>query len=91
MPNKNYKKGYRFQQRVKRYLEKKGWFIMLAPKSKFPDGIAAGRFDWYLFECKWNKYLTKGEKEKAAKLKKDYGCLFKVFWNNKGKINSYWL
>lgn len=39
MPNLNYLKGYRFQNRVKEYGESKGYYVMANPKSSFPDQI----------------------------------------------------
>jgi len=89
MPNKSYQKGYRFQQRVKKYLENLGYFVMISPKSRFPDGIALKSEKSFLFECKWNKYLSKEEKEKARELVEKHDVSFVVFWNNKGKIDSY--
>jgi Holliday junction resolvase len=91
MPNKSYQKGYRFQLRVKKYLEEKGYFVMLSPKSKFPDGIAGDNAGWFLFECKWNKYLTKEEKEKARALLKKHQTAFIVFWDDHHRISSYLL
>jgi len=89
MPNKSYQKGYRFQQRVKRHLEKFGYFVMISPRSKFPDGVAIKANRAFLFECKWNKFLSKEEKLKAKELVKKFKVDFIVFWNNKRKIDSY--
>lgn len=89
MVNKNYQKGYRFQQRVKKYLEKEGYFVILSPKSRFPDGVAILEGKTFFFECKWNKYLTKEEKEKGKELMLKWGMRFVVFWNNYHKLSSY--
>ena len=35
--NKSYRIGYNFQRRVKKYLEKKNWNVIIQPRSKFPD------------------------------------------------------
>ena len=35
--NKSYRKGYAFQRRVKKYLEKKGFEVIVRPRSQFPD------------------------------------------------------
>jgi len=43
MVNKSYIKGYNFQQRVKKYLEKKGFITVVRPRSKFPDITAYTR------------------------------------------------
>ena len=80
--NKSYRKGYVFQQRVKKCLEKLGWFCVVQPRSKFPDIIAVMKlnhqyFDVIMVECKMNKYLSKEEKEKS-KTFKDKCSLFLV-------------
>jgi len=35
--NKSYRKGYAFQRRVKKYLEKQGFECIIRPRSQFPD------------------------------------------------------
>jgi len=35
--NKSYRKGYNFQRRVKKYLEEKGFEVIVRPRSQFPD------------------------------------------------------
>ena len=39
MANKNYQKGYNFERKVKRFLEKGGWVVFRQGKSSFPDLI----------------------------------------------------
>jgi len=38
--NKSYRKGYKFQRRTKKWLEEKGWNVIIQPRSLFPDIIA---------------------------------------------------
>jgi len=40
MTNKSFRKGYNFELRVKKYLEKKGYLVIRQGGSKFPDLIA---------------------------------------------------
>jgi len=89
MPNKSYQKGYRFQQRVKKILETKGMFVMLSPKSSFPDGIATDGNTTFFLECKMNKYLSKEEEEKGRELMKKYNTAFMVFWSDNKIIKFY--
>ena len=88
--NKSYQIGYRFQLRVKKYMEKLGWSVIVRPGSKFPD-LHCWREDdicdtplWMIIEieCKMNKYLSKDEKIKAEEIKKK-GIPFYVAWKDK--------
>lgn len=90
MVNKSYQKGYRFQQRVKNYLERIGYFVMISPKSRFPDGVAVRNNNAFLFECKINKYLTKEEKRKVEWLRMFYNIPFIVFYRDGRKLRWYW-
>ncbi len=87
--NKSYAIGYRFEQRVKKYMKNKGWNVLRQAKSAFPDllcwrhkgYILEGNIknDKYIYEivfieCKCNKYLNKEEKEKAIKIIKNEQC-----------------
>lgn len=91
--NKSYVIGYRFQLRVKRWLEKRGWWVRMSPKSSFPDGIAVKKaknnHKVLLFECKVNKYLSKKEKEKAQELKDKLKVRFCVFYREGREIKCY--
>jgi len=85
MPNKSYQIGYRFQLRVKKRLQKEGWFVLTQPKSAFPDMICwkpvtmkiLGDHNTYKYykvigvECKVNKYLSRAEKAEATRLLKE--------------------
>jgi len=88
--NKSYAIGYRFQLRVKKYMEKLGWDVIVRPKSRFPDLhcwkkdpiLDSALFKIIEVECKMNKYLTKEEKQKAEIIKKQ-GIPFYVAWKDK--------
>ncbi|MFW6172984.1 MAG: hypothetical protein ACOC5T_04505 [Elusimicrobiota bacterium] len=97
MSNKSYQKGYRFQRRVKKYLEKRGWNVLVRPRSKFPDlhcwkkeGIFnAGLYNIMEVECKMNKYLSKSEKKRGKAIVKQ-GVPFFIAWKDKKrKIRIY--
>lgn len=52
MRSMSYKKGYRFEYRVKKFLEERGWFTTRSPASKGVD-IIAMKGDRKLFiQCK---------------------------------------
>jgi hypothetical protein len=93
MPNKNYIKGYNFQQRVKKYMEKSGWRVIMRPKSAFPDLhcwkkdplFGSALFNIVEVECKTNKYLTPDEREKVAAIKKQ-GMVIYLAWKEDRKI-----
>ena len=88
--NKSYQIGYRFQLRVKKYMEKLGWSVIVRPKSRFPDlhcykkdpVLDSALFKIIEVECKMNKYLTKDEKRKGEEIKKQ-GIPFYVAWKDK--------
>ena len=66
-------KGSRFERRVKKILEEKGYFVIKQSASIFPDLIAIAPFRVvYLIECKVAKYISKEEKNRFDELKK-YG------------------
>ena len=76
--NRSYRIGYAFQNRVKKYLVKKGWNIITQPKSAFPDhlcwklkSLMHKSYEVIFVECKVNKYLSRDEKEKATLLLKE--------------------
>lgn len=92
MTNKSYAIGYRFEARVRTFLESFGYLIIRAGKSRFPDGAAMGgehkEFPKnFVFECKKNKYLDREEKIKAKEIAQKNA--FFVFWNDHHKIAWY--
>ena len=52
MVNKRYRKGYLFEIRVKKYLERRGYRVFRAAGSKPLDLIALSHENIYLIECK---------------------------------------
>ncbi|MHA1408865.1 MAG: hypothetical protein ACTSQY_00855 [Candidatus Odinarchaeia archaeon] len=96
MLNKSYIKGRRFEGRVKKFLEEKGWFVVRQYKSRFPDLIAVRQFkdstDMSLHtvaivvECKWNKHLSKEEQEKLLELEYEFGFIpFRAYLRKEGR------
>jgi len=61
MVNKRYRKGYRFEIRVKKFLEKRGYKVFRAAGSKPLDLIAVSSDKIYFIEC---KATMKGVKSK---------------------------
>jgi len=87
MPNKSYRKGYRLEKRVQKHLESNGWIIIRSAKSRFPDLVAIKHGKVMFVESKYNKYLSKDEKEKASRLI-EHAPLY-VYWNNNRKLDWY--
>jgi len=89
MPNPSYKKGYRFELRVKKYLEDKGYIVIRQGKSAFPDLIAINikhNLPFIMFvECKVNGYLPKNDREKFKKL---YKTILTSIHKNSDNINK---
>jgi len=48
----SYKKGYRFEYRVKKFLEERGWFTLRSPASKGVDIIAIKGDRKLFIQCK---------------------------------------
>lgn len=82
------RKGYGFEIRTKHYLEKKGFYVVRQPRSRFPDLIALKKgelathienFNFvytsviYFIECKTNKYITSKERADLHFLQIKYG------------------
>jgi Holliday junction resolvase len=102
MPNRNYIKGYRFERRVKKHLEKQGWTVFRQGKSAFPDLICLRMntileavmpnlkdqiTDVMLVECKVNeKDLSKEEVEALRTLREDTNASTFLAYREKRKI-----
>jgi len=71
-----YRKGYRFELRVKEYLEKKGYLIIRSSGSHKPcDLVAIKDGKAVLIECKVNrKNLTKRDRQMLEEIGRKYGC-----------------
>ncbi len=61
----SYRKGYRFEWEVKKFLEKKGYYVIRSAGSKKPDIIAGKDGEIIVVECKYTAksklYLPKDE------------------------------
>lgn len=71
-------KGSKFEHLTRRHLEAMGWFVVRQASSAFPDLIAVkktykGRKIIFV-ECKYNGYLSLGEKGKLLKLCNKTNC-----------------
>ena len=94
MTNKNYLKGYRFEIRVIKSLEKLGWFAIRSAKSRFPDSFAAKDGWSFYIECKnrkkmpYNKLflLSKEERDKSSRIINTTSIPLFLFYNENRKI-----
>jgi Holliday junction resolvase len=66
--NKKYIKGYRFEHRVKRYLERRGYKVFRLAGSKPADLIAVAGDKVYLIECRTHKKGLSKVKERMKKM-----------------------
>ena len=67
----SYRKGRRFEWRVRDYLERKGWFVARQTRSSFPDLIAIKNGKILLIECKVDpRNFSKREREDLISLAK---------------------
>ena len=68
-------KGSRFERSVKKKLEELSCFVCKQAASVFPDLIVASPDRrMYFIECKWNKYISKEERQRFDELKKYGNC-----------------
>ena len=52
-PSSPYRRGYEFELRVKKALEKRGWVVWRSAGSHSPvDLVVAKRREWWLVQCK---------------------------------------
>jgi len=83
---KSYEKGRAFEYRVKRKLERAGFFVARSAGSHFPDLVAVKRGIPYAVECKRNlKNLNRRELENLLSLKA-FGIVPLVAYPEGGKI-----
>ena len=68
--NRSYNKGYRFERRVRKYLEKKGYKVFRLAGSKPADLIAMDNNKIFLIECKVDKKPRRAALEKIIELSK---------------------
>ena len=97
LPNKSYVKGYNFERRVMKHLEKSGFFVQRSGKSKFPDLIAVRKSDFagvnmpdvLIVEVKVNKYISREEKSEADEIFEKTKIPLTVFWRDGRKLMRY--
>ena len=69
MTNRNYVNGRAFEYRVKKHLEKQGFFVMRSASSKGPfDLIAINSYVVYGIQCKANGKVSRNELEEIKKV-----------------------
>ena len=74
MPNRNYETGRRFEYKVKKHLESKGYFVLRSAGSKSPiDLIAVNKHDGYVMmvQCKYGNKPAKAEVTKLIEMQKE--------------------
>lgn len=72
------RKGDRFEHKVKKHLEKCGYWVRRAPRSAFPDLVAITKLCdssvvGFFIEVRMNKYISKIERQTLSDLNKNYG------------------
>ena len=84
----SYRKGYSFERRVKRTLERKGYFVVRSAGSKFPDLIALDKDGKaYVIECKINRRsFTRRELDDLKALAEKYKCIPLIFYRDGVKL-----
>ncbi len=70
MVNKMYKRGYKFELRVRKYLEDLGYTVFRIAGSKPIDLIALSRDKVYIIECKATKMKNTNIRRMAEKMVK---------------------
>jgi len=92
MVNKRYRKGYLFEIRVKKYLERRGYKVFRAAGSKPLDLIALSDRKVYLIECKARsiKNISKKAGERIKNLAVDTcGEPIIAYKDDRNKIHFY--
>lgn len=95
--NRNYLRGYRFEIRVLKSLEKLGYSVIRSGKSKFPDSFASKIGHLFWIECKTRKkmpnnvekLLSAEEYSKAIGMIKDTDIPFYLFYRIGKRIRIY--
>lgn len=88
MPNPKYQKGYRFEQKVRKYFEQKDCLVFRSAGSKgIADLIVIPKYIYphtILIQCKTNGKITKQEVEKLdAIINKYIWCEFWLAYQDK--------
>jgi len=86
MAGRNYERGRAFEYRVKKRLEREGFFVVRSAGSRFPDLVAVKDGTPYAVECKKDLgRLSRGELEKLLSLEK-YGIVSLVAYRQDGRV-----
>ena len=86
MAGRNYERGRAFEYRVKRKLERDGFFVVRSAGSHFPDLLAVKEGVPYAVECKRDAgRVTRMELERLAALRK-HGIIPLVAYPRGGRI-----
>lgn len=96
MASRNYQKGYRFENRTRKYLERLGWYVIRSYRSwGIYDLIAIPPQDkkdplWrnvpLLIQCKYNGYVKPAERKALEDSSKKYCGLVVVVSTAKRKL-----
>lgn len=89
--NNRYRKGYQFEHRVKRYLEKKGYKVFRAAGSKPIDLIAISKKTIFLIECKTHSEKIKRASEKIREIAKDTCAIPIIAYKKKDRNKIFFL
>jgi len=83
----SYRKGRRFEYRVRDSLEREGFFVARQTRSAFPDLIAIKKGKALLIECKVDKrHFTKREREELRALAERLGVEARLYWREGRKL-----
>ncbi|MEM2612339.1 MAG: hypothetical protein QXJ45_06935 [Thermoproteota archaeon] len=70
-----YRKGYVFEQRVRRYFEKHDYYVIRSSHSRGAFDIIAIGKKVYGVQCKTNGYLSLNDRQKLIELGKRYNII----------------
>lgn len=82
-----YRRGHRFELRVRRHLESLGWVVFRSAGSRSPaDLIALRAGEVSLIQCKVGGSITKAEREHLAVLAKELCCRAQLAYREGKKL-----
>lgn len=97
MVNKNYNRGRAFEYRVKKHLEKKGYFVVRSAGSKSPfDLVAISRRvrypDIMLIQCKYGTKIGKKERDNLYSMTNEFprNVFIIIAWAKPNKPIGYY-
>ena len=91
MVNRSYRKGYRFEVRVKKYLEERGYKVFRSAGSKPLDLIALSKDKIFFIECKVNvsRSMLRKSGEKLIQIAKGTPARPIIAYRDGNKIRFY--